>query len=163
DRVITVIVIGCPWAFILASPTAMVAALSAAARLGILIKNVGDIELAARINAFVFDKTGTLTTGKLAVSRLAPLGETKPAELLRVAATAEKYSHHSTAKALAQLAAEQGAPLGEPEDFAEAAGRGQTDSGRPVRHGVRGPPAGRHARGARDRLRRSRRRVSPAK
>ena len=61
----------------------MVAALSAAARLGILIKNVADIELAAKINAFIFDKTGTLTTGQLAVSRLAPLGETKPAELLR--------------------------------------------------------------------------------
>ena len=124
DRVITVIVIGCPCAFILASPTAMVAALSAAARLGILIKNVGDIELAARINAFVFDKTGTLTTGKLAVSRLAPLGETKPAELLRLAASAEKYSNHPTAKALAQLAAEVGVPLTEPADFAEAAGRG---------------------------------------
>src|SRR6267378_1542472 len=97
DRVITVLVIGCPCAFILASPSAMVAALSAAARLGILIKNVGDIELAARINAFVFDKTGTLTTGKLAVSRLAPL---------------------------AQLADEAGVPLAEPQDFAEAAGRG---------------------------------------
>ena len=124
DRVITVIVIGCPCAFILASPTAMVAALSAAARLGILIKNVGDIELAARINAFVFDKTGTLTTGKLAVSRLAPLGETKPAELLRLAASAEKYSNHPTAKALAQLAEEVGVPLAEPKDFVESAGRG---------------------------------------
>ncbi len=124
DRVITVIVIGCPCAFILASPTAMVAALSAAARLGILIKNVGDIELAARINAFIFDKTGTLTTGKLAVSRLAPLGETKPAELLRLAASAEKYSNHPTAKALAQLAVEAGVPLAEPTDFAESAGRG---------------------------------------
>src|SRR5256885_542141 len=124
DRVITVLVIACPCAFILASPSAMVAALSAAARLGILIKNVGDIELAARINAFVRDKTGTLTTGKLAVSRLAPLGETKPAELLRIAGTAEKYSNHPTAKALAQLAAEAGVPLGEPKDFAEAAGRG---------------------------------------
>src|SRR5213596_34919 len=124
DRVITVIVIGCPCAFILASPTAMVAALSAAARLGILIKNVGDIELAARINAFIFDKTGTLTTGKLAVSRLAPLGDTKPAELLRLAASAEKYSNHPTAKALAQLAEEAGVPLAEPKDFAEAAGRG---------------------------------------
>src|SRR5437762_1684122 len=124
DRVITVLVIGCPCAFILASPSAMVAALSAAARLGILIKNVGDIELAARINAFVFDKTGTLTTGKLAVSRLAPLGETKPAELLRVAASAEKYSNHPTAKALAQLAGEAGVPLTEPKDFAESAGRG---------------------------------------
>ena len=124
DRVITVLVIACPCAFILASPSAMVAALSAAARLGILIKNVGDIELAARINAFVFDKTGTLTTGKLAVSRLAPLGETKPAELLHLAASAEKYSNHPTAKALAQLADEAGVPLTEPKDFAEAAGRG---------------------------------------
>src|SRR6185436_17144240 len=106
-----------------ATPTAMVAALSAAARLGILIKNVGDIESAAHINAFIFDKTGTLTTGKLAVSRLAPLGETKPAELLRLAASAEKYSNHPTAKALAQLAEEVGVPLAEPKDFAESAGR----------------------------------------
>ncbi|MGH7980431.1 MAG: heavy metal translocating P-type ATPase, partial [Limisphaerales bacterium] len=79
NRVISVLLVSCPCAFILATPTAMVAALSAAARLGILIKNVSDIELAAKINAFVFDKTGTLTTGQLAVSRLAPLGETKPA------------------------------------------------------------------------------------
>jgi Cd2+/Zn2+-exporting ATPase len=89
----------------------MVAALSAAARLGILIKNVGDIELAARINAFVFDKTGTLTTGRLAVSRLAPLGKATPAELLRIAASVEKYSNHPAAKALAQLADEVGVPL----------------------------------------------------
>jgi Cd2+/Zn2+-exporting ATPase len=102
----------------------MVAALSAAARLGILIKNVGDIELAARINAFIFDKTGTLTTGRLAVSRLQPMHGATPAELLRVAASAEKYSNHPTAKALAQLAGEAGVPVSEPKDFAEAAGRG---------------------------------------
>jgi Cd2+/Zn2+-exporting ATPase len=124
QSVISVIIFSCPCAFILATPTAMVAALSAAARLGILIKNVADIELAAKINAFIFDKTGTLTTGELAVSRLAPLGETKPAELLRLAASAEKYSNHPTAKALAQLAREAGVPLIEPEDFAESAGRG---------------------------------------
>ncbi len=124
DRVIAVLVVSCPCAFILATPTAMVAALSAAARLGILIKNVADIELAAKINAFVFDKTGTLTTGELAVSRLAPLGETKPAELLRLAASAEKYSNHPTAKALAQLATEASVPLTEPQNFAETAGRG---------------------------------------
>jgi Cd2+/Zn2+-exporting ATPase len=124
NRVIAVFVVSCPCAFILATPTAMVAALSAAARLGILIKNVADIELAARINAFVFDKTGTLTTGQLAVSRLAPAGEIKPAELLRLAASAEKYSNHPTAKALAQLADEAGVPLVEPKDFSEAAGRG---------------------------------------
>jgi Cd2+/Zn2+-exporting ATPase len=124
DRVIAVFVVSCPCAFILATPTAMVAALSAAARLGILIKNVADIEAAARINAFVFDKTGTLTTGELAVSRLAPLGEIKPAELLRYAATAEKYSNHPTAKALTQLAGEAGVPLAEPQNFSETAGRG---------------------------------------
>ncbi|MFZ1074655.1 MAG: cation-translocating P-type ATPase [Verrucomicrobiia bacterium] len=124
NRVIAVFVVSCPCAFILATPTAMVAALSAAARLGILIKNVADIEAAARINAFIFDKTGTLTTGQLAVSRLAPIGETKPAELLLFAASAEKYSNHPTAKALAQLAGEAGVPLAEPKDFSESAGRG---------------------------------------
>jgi len=124
DRVIAVFVVSCPCAFILATPTAMVAALSAAARLGILIKNVADIELAAKINAFIFDKTGTLTTGQLAVSRLAPMGETKPAELLLLAASAEKYSNHPTAKALAQLAGEAGVPLVEPKDFVETGGRG---------------------------------------
>jgi Zn2+/Cd2+-exporting ATPase len=123
-RVISVLVVSCPCAFILATPTAMVAALSAAARLGILIKNVADIEAAAKINAFIFDKTGTLTTGQLAVSRLMPLGEIKPAELLRIAASAEKYSNHPTARALAQLAGEAGVPLSEPKDFAETAGRG---------------------------------------
>ena len=124
SRVIAVFVVSCPCAFILATPTAMVAALSAAARLGILIKNVADIEAAAKINAFVFDKTGTLTTGQLAVSRLAPIGETKPAELLRCAASAEKYSNHPTAKALVQIAGEAGVPLAEPQNFTETAGRG---------------------------------------
>jgi len=124
NRVIAVLVVACPCAFILATPTAMVAALSAAARLGILIKNVSDIELAARINAFVFDKTGTLTTGKLAVSRLSPIEGVQPAELLRLAASAEKYSNHPTAKALAQLAQDASVPLAEPKNFAETAGRG---------------------------------------
>ncbi len=124
NRVIAVLVVACPSAFILATPTAMVAALAAAARLGILIKNVSDIELAARINAFIFDKTGTLTTGKLAVSRLAPAGGQQPAELLQLAASAEKYSNHPTAKALTQLATEASVPLLEPQNFQETPGRG---------------------------------------
>jgi Cd2+/Zn2+-exporting ATPase len=124
ERVISVFIVSCPCAFVLATPTAMVAALSAAARLGILIKNVGDIELAAKINFFVFDKTGTLTTGKLAVSRLAPLGGIEAAELLRVAASAEKYSNHPAAKALVELAQEVGVPVVEATDFSETAGRG---------------------------------------
>ncbi len=124
SRVIAVFIVACPCAFVLATPTAMVAALSAAARLGILIKNVTDIELAARINSFIFDKTGTLTHGRLVVSRLAPAEGIKPAELLHIAASAEKYSNHPTARALAQLAGEAGVPLVEPQDFKETAGRG---------------------------------------
>ncbi len=124
SRVIAVFIVACPCAFILATPTAMVAALSAAARLGILIKNVADIELAAKINAFIFDKTGTLTLGKLVVSRLNPLHGTAPADLLRLAASAERYSNHPTAKALLTLATDAGVKLVEPQDFAEAAGRG---------------------------------------
>jgi len=58
------------------------------------------------------------------VSRLAPIGETKPAELLLLAASAEKYSNHPTAKALAELAGEAGVSLAEPKDFSETAGRG---------------------------------------
>ena len=58
------------------------------------------------------------------MSRLSPLGGIAPAELLRVAASAEKYSNHPTAKALAQLAEEAGVPLAEPKNFAETAGRG---------------------------------------
>jgi Zn2+/Cd2+-exporting ATPase len=124
ERVIAVLVVACPCAFILATPTAMVAALSSAARLGILIKNVGDIELAARINAFIFDKTGTLTTGKLAVSRLAPVEGVTAAELLYISASAEKYSNHPTAKALQDVSNDAGVSLAEPQNFSETAGRG---------------------------------------
>lgn len=124
ERVIAVLIVACPCAFILATPSAMVVALSAAARLGILIKNVADIELAARINAFIFDKTGTLTQGALIVSRLNPVEGVTPAELLLVAASAEKYSNHPTAKAINQLANEAEISLIEPADFAETAGRG---------------------------------------
>ena len=124
DRVIAVLIGACPCAFILATPSAMVAAIAAAARLGILIKNIADLEAAARITAFVFDKTGTLTSGKLVVSRLNPLGRTSAAELLRVAASAERFSNHPTARALVQLAGEAGVPLSEVTDFKETAGRG---------------------------------------
>jgi Cd2+/Zn2+-exporting ATPase len=102
----------------------MVAALSAAARLGILVKNIGDLEAAARITAFVFDKTGTLTTGRLAVSRLNPLNGIAPAELLRCAASAEQFSNHPTARSITALAQEAGVPLAQVVDFKETAGKG---------------------------------------
>lgn len=124
SRVIAIFIVACPGALILAAPTAVVAALSAGARLGILIKNVADIEAAANLNAVVFDKTGTLTTGQLGVSRLAPGEGVKPAELLRLAASAEQYSNHPAAKALVALAEEAHVKLVEAHDFSETAGRG---------------------------------------
>ena len=128
NRVIATLVVSCPCAFVLATPTAMVAALAAASRLGILVKNVADFELAGRLNAFVFDKTGTLTTGRLGVCRLQPIGGFTPAELLRFAAGAEQFSTHPAARALGQLAEEAGVPLSGVQDFREAAGRGVSAS-----------------------------------
>lgn len=123
-RVVAVLVVSCPCAIILATPTAMVAALSAAARLGILIKDVADLEAVARVDAVVFDKTGTLTTGRLGVARLAPVAGDAPAPLLEAAAGAERFSNHPAAKAIVQLAQESGVPVAEPDDAHEEPGRG---------------------------------------
>lgn len=124
NRVITLMVISCPCAVVLATPTAVVAAVAAAARLGIFIKNVGHLELAGKITAFVFDKTGTLTDGLLSVVKLNPFGEVSPAELLKVAASAEQYSNHPTAIALQKLAAEATLDLDPVTDFQETPGKG---------------------------------------
>jgi len=134
NRVVALLVISCPCAFILAMPTAMVAALSAAARLGILVKNVGDLEAAARIDALVFDKTGTLTTGELGVVRLAPRDGITPADLLAAAVAAEQPSQHPVARALVALAAQTGIAPGAIRDFHEEPGRGvrATVEGAPV-------------------------------
>ena len=106
DRVITLMVIACPCAVVLATPTAVVAAVAAAARLGIFIKTISHLELAAKIKAFIFDKTGTLTDGILSVTKLSPTGKMSPAELLKIAASAEVHSNHPTAIALQKLAKE---------------------------------------------------------
>jgi Zn2+/Cd2+-exporting ATPase len=124
SRVVAVLVVSCPCAIILATPTAMVAALSAAARLGILVKDVADLEAVSRVDAVVFDKTGTLTTGRLGVVRLAPAGDLPPATLLEAAAGAERFSNHPAAKAIVQLAQETGVPVAEPEEAHEEPGRG---------------------------------------
>ena len=124
NRVITLMVISCPCAVVLATPTAVVAAVAVAARLGIFIKNVGHLELAGKITAFVFDKTGTLTDGLLSVVKLNPFGEVSPAELLKVAASAEQYSNHPTAIALQKLAAEATLDLDPATDFQETPGKG---------------------------------------
>ena len=124
NRSIAALVISCPCALILATPTAMVAALSAAARLGVLIKNVSLLEVAGRITAIVFDKTGTLTTGQLYVTKIEPAEGVEPAEMLSLASSAEQMSKHPAARALHRLAKEANVTLYDPQDFQEAPGKG---------------------------------------
>jgi Cd2+/Zn2+-exporting ATPase len=124
ERVITVLVIACPCAFVLATPTAMVAGLTAAARLGILIKNVVNLESAGDITAVVFDKTGTLTTGQLTVTRLAPSKDVEGSELLRTAASIESHSKHPIAKAVVGMAQKANIALEEVSEIQEVAGKG---------------------------------------
>ena len=124
SKVITLLVIACPGAIMLASPTAIVAAVAAAARLGIFIKDVSHLELAARIRSFVFDKTGTLTDGLLSVVKLVPFGEVSQAEMLKLAASAEAHSNHPTAVALVKLAEEAQLELTQVTDFKETHGKG---------------------------------------
>ena len=124
QKAITMLIIACPCALVLATPTAMVAALSCAARLGILIKNVVQLEFARSLTAIVFDKTGTLTTGVLAVTQLKPAPGEDGADVLWAAASAEQMSKHPAALALVQVARKARLDLAHPSAFNEVAGRG---------------------------------------
>ena len=103
-RAITVLVVTCPGALLIAYPTAMVAAFAAAARLGIMIKQTRTLESAANIDTVVMDKTGTLTTGKFSVSRLAPAEGIDGAVLLQAAADCEQSSNHPLARSILETA-----------------------------------------------------------
>jgi Cd2+/Zn2+-exporting ATPase len=122
--VISLLLVSCPMEIIISGPLAMVAALTAAARLGVLIKNVTDIEIAQKLTAIVFDKTGTLTTGNLAVTRLYPVTGTDPADLLQMAASLEQHSRHPIARAVVAMSERARIDLSVVEDFEEVAGRG---------------------------------------
>ena len=124
ERAITMLVVACPCALVLATPTAMVAALSCAARLGILVKNVVTLEAARNISAVMFDKTGTLTTGELSVTQMKPAPGVGGSDLLQAAASADQMSRHPTAKALTAVARRARLTLQQPEKFEEVSGKG---------------------------------------
>lgn len=124
NRVIAVLIMSCPCALVLATPSAIIAAIASASRLGVLIKDVAHIELAAKIRAVVFDKTGTLTEGNLEVARLKPAENIELAELLQVATSTEYHSNHPAAAALKRLAKEAGIAWEDPEKYTEVAGKG---------------------------------------
>jgi Cd2+/Zn2+-exporting ATPase len=126
NQAITILVISCPCAIILATPTAMVAAISAAARLGILVKDVKYLEVAGKMTALVFDKTGTVTTGRLYVTKLTPAEGIDAADLLADAAAAEQMSKHPAARALQEVAKDASLSLPPSEGFKETPGKGVT-------------------------------------
>ncbi len=125
-RLVAVLVIACPCALGLATPTAIMAGTGKGAERGILFKNSQALETAAHLDVIVLDKTGTLTQGKPAVTDLSLVGsffESKEA-LLNTAASVEKGSEHPIGKAIVREAEHRGMTLREPSDFKASAGLG---------------------------------------
>ncbi|MBL0870152.1 MAG: cation-translocating P-type ATPase [Phycisphaerales bacterium] len=124
ERAVNVLFVACPSALLISSPTALVAAFAAAARLGIMIKEARFLEAAASIDTVVMDKTGTITTGRFAVSRLAPATGVEGAELLAAAANGEQQSNHPLAKSIISTANAARIALDTNASFEEIHGRG---------------------------------------
>ena len=122
---VTVLVVFCPCALVLATPTAIMAAIGQAAKHGVIIKSGEALENMGKVDVIAFDKTGTLTCGRLVVSDILPLDSSISEEkLLELAASAELKSEHPLAKAIISFAEEREMILTEPEVFRMMAGRG---------------------------------------
>jgi Cd2+/Zn2+-exporting ATPase len=124
QRAISVIVVSIPCTFVLAGPSAMVAALAAASRMGILVKSVRFFEVANDIDTVVFDKTGTLTTGELRVAAIAPHDGMAENELLALVAAVEQHSTHPIARAVVLAAQDRQLEIAGAEDVQEEHGHG---------------------------------------
>ncbi|MAG37062.1 MAG: cadmium-translocating P-type ATPase, partial [Dehalococcoidia bacterium] len=124
---VTVLVVACPCALVLATPTAVIAGVVNAARHGLLIKSGARLEAAGRVTTVAFDKTGTLTLGRPVVVRtMASSGQTE-LELLSLAAAVERRSEHPLAYAIVTAASEvggDGQPSADPDSFRAVPGRG---------------------------------------
>jgi len=126
DRAISMLIVACPCTIILASPTALVAALSAASRLGVIIKDLHLLEVANRVDTVIFDKTGTLTTGQLALTSISVNGRLSEADLLSLAASLEQYSAHPVAKAIMLEVRNRNIRFPDAQDVLEKPGLGIT-------------------------------------
>jgi len=122
---ISVLVIACPCALGLATPTAVTVGVGRGAELGVLIKNGEALEISEKLTTIVFDKTGTLTKGKPEVTDIIGSGIENRA-LLRLAASVEKNSQHPLAEAIVRKAQEEGIELEESEGFDTFGGKGVT-------------------------------------
>lgn len=125
SRAVTVLVVFCPCALVLATPTAIMAAIGQATRHGVIIKSGEALEKMGHVDTVTFDKTGTLTFGSLAVSDVLPMTDEISAEmLLSLAASAESLSEHPLAKAIVAHAKKTDTFLHSPENFSMVAGKG---------------------------------------
>ncbi len=106
-RAVTVLIVACPCALILATPAAMVAGIGGLARRGILVRGGATLQAGSNIDTVVFDKTGTLTSGKFQVLRVLPVASRSEEEVLRLGAAAESSSDHPLAKVVVEAARER--------------------------------------------------------
>lgn len=123
ERAVTVLVVFCPCALILATPTSIMAAIGQATKYGVLIKSGEALENLGKTNTIAFDKTGTLTYGNLKVSDIITKTQTQE-EILKVAGTIEKRSEHPLAKAIIEKTQTENINLPESENFQMIPGKG---------------------------------------
>lgn len=124
-RAVTVLVVFCPCALVLATPTAIMAAIGQATKHGVIIKSGEALENMGRVRTIAFDKTGTLTYGKLEVCDRIPFdGKISRDELLSLAACAEAKSEHPLGKAIVAYAKEEGVAFADSDSFRMAMGKG---------------------------------------
>ncbi len=121
---VAVLIIACPCALGLATPTALLVGTGRGAQLGILIKGPEVLESTRKVDTIVLDKTGTVTTGKMTLLDVVPDGSTTRAELLRLAGALEDASEHPVAQAIAKGATQQVGDLAAPESFESIQGKG---------------------------------------
>ena len=123
-RAITILIVACPCALVLGTPTAVVAAIGNAARQGILIKGGAYLEQMGRLKTLLLDKTGTLTHGRPKVVEINALDGMDRKEVLYWAAIAEKRSEHPLARAITEKAEELGLSVPHPQSFENFRGKG---------------------------------------
>ncbi len=121
---VAILVVACPCALGLATPTAVIVGMSKGAQNGVLFKSGEALEAMGKIKYIVFDKTGTLTEGRPQVTDVISLGEYNEEKILELASIAEKNSEHPLAKAIIQKTLEKNLKINEPEDFVVIPGKG---------------------------------------
>jgi Cu+-exporting ATPase len=121
---VTTLIIACPCALGLATPTSLTVGIGKGAENGILIRSGDALQTAKRINAIVLDKTGTITQGEPALTDVVPTADFAEAEVLRLAAALERGSEHPLGEAIVQGAATRDLPLEDAADFAAIPGHG---------------------------------------